>query len=148
MDPAEATKSETGSAFFNAVAGDAGGDKPLDKTGKRASGENVAKEDVKQKPDTSDGAAGQEPVAGTNPAGSSTEARSEGLSVANIVVSSDGGQVRTLEDTVSELLRPLLREWLENNMPRIVENALRLEMAESVKKQLDLTATKPSGIDK
>jgi uncharacterized protein len=37
--------------------------------------------------------------------------------------------VRTLEDTVSELLRPLLREWLDANMPRIVEKALRVELA-------------------
>lgn len=71
---------------------------------------------------------------------------SKGVSAADVVVSSMGGQVRTLEDTVAELLRPLLREWLENNMPRIVENALRLEVAESVKKQLDVTINKPDGI--
>ncbi|KUO63538.1 MAG: hypothetical protein APF80_05195 [Alphaproteobacteria bacterium BRH_c36] len=70
----------------------------------------------------------------------------QGLSVANIVVSSDGGKVRTLEDTVAELLRPLLREWLENNMPRIVESALRLEVADSVKKQLDSPPSKANGI--
>lgn len=69
------------------------------------------------------------------------------LSVANIVVSNQGGAVKTLEDTVAELLRPLLREWLENNMPRIVENALRLEVADSVKKQLDVATRKPNGLD-
>ncbi|MGH1418381.1 MAG: DUF2497 domain-containing protein [Hyphomicrobiaceae bacterium] len=37
--------------------------------------------------------------------------------------------VQTLEDTVAELLRPMLREWLSNNMPRIVEKALRIELA-------------------
>jgi hypothetical protein len=41
--------------------------------------------------------------------------------------------VRTLEETVSELLRPMLRQWLDANMPRIVEKALRIEMAESLK---------------
>lgn len=71
-----------------------------------------------------------------------------GLSAANIVVSSDGGKVRTLEDTVAELLRPLLREWLENNMPRIVESALRLEVADSVKKQLESATGKPNGLSK
>ncbi|MEQ8825116.1 MAG: DUF2497 domain-containing protein [Filomicrobium sp.] len=70
-----------------------------------------------------------------------------GLTAANIVVSNQGGSVKTLEDTVAELLRPLLREWLENNMPRIVENALRLEVADSVKKQLEITTRKPNGLD-
>ncbi len=41
------------------------------------------------------------------------------------------GQPRTLEDVVTEMLRPMLREWLEANMPRIVENALRIEVSES-----------------
>ena len=70
----------------------------------------------------------------------------DGLSVSNIVMSNDAGGIRTLEDTVADLLRPLLREWLENNMPRIVENALRIEVAESVKKQLDTSARKPNGL--
>lgn len=85
-------------------------------------------------------------VAPAAAAGRTSESRAQGLSVANIVVSNAGGQVRTLEDTVAELLRPLLREWLENNMPRIVESALRLEVADSVKKQLDGTSRKPNGI--
>ena len=41
--------------------------------------------------------------------------------------------VRTLEDTVAELLRPMLRQWLDANMPRIVEKALKIELAQSVK---------------
>jgi cell pole-organizing protein PopZ len=41
--------------------------------------------------------------------------------------------VRTLEDTVADLLRPMLRQWLDSNMPRIVEKALRVELAENVK---------------
>jgi cell pole-organizing protein PopZ len=41
--------------------------------------------------------------------------------------------VRTLEDTVTDLLRPMLRQWLDANMPRIVEKALRVELAEGVK---------------
>ncbi len=32
---------------------------------------------------------------------------------------------RTMEDTVAELLKPMLRDWLDTNMPRIVEKALR-----------------------
>jgi cell pole-organizing protein PopZ len=70
----------------------------------------------------------------------------DGLSVSNILMSNDAGGIRTLEDTVADLLRPLLREWLENNMPRIVENALRIEVAESVKKQLDTSTRRPNGL--
>lgn len=39
------------------------------------------------------------------------------------------GPARTLEDTVAEMLRPMLREWLDTNMPRIVEKAIRVEIA-------------------
>ncbi len=41
---------------------------------------------------------------------------------------------RSLEDTVAELLRPMLREWLNTNMPRIVEKALRVELAAHTKR--------------
>lgn len=41
--------------------------------------------------------------------------------------------VRTLEDTVADLLRPMLRQWLDANLPRIVEHALRVELPESIK---------------
>ena len=44
-------------------------------------------------------------------------------------VVADAATVRTMEDTVSELLRPMLRDWLDANMPRIVEKALKVEMA-------------------
>jgi hypothetical protein len=36
---------------------------------------------------------------------------------------------RTLEDTVREMLRPLLVQWLNENMPRIINEALRDELA-------------------
>jgi len=35
---------------------------------------------------------------------------------------------RTLEDVVRELLRPLLKEWLDTNLPRIVENKVEEEV--------------------
>jgi cell pole-organizing protein PopZ len=35
---------------------------------------------------------------------------------------------RTLEDSVREMLRPLLVEWLNANMPRILEDAIRQEI--------------------
>ena len=38
---------------------------------------------------------------------------------------------RSMEDTVAELLRPMLKNWLAENMPNIVERALRREIEES-----------------
>jgi uncharacterized protein len=38
-----------------------------------------------------------------------------------------------IEDTTADLLRPMLRQWLSDNMPRMVEKALSIELAESVK---------------
>mgnify|MGYP001285338901 FL=1 len=35
---------------------------------------------------------------------------------------------RTLEDVVRELLRPLLKQWLDDNLPGIVETAVREEV--------------------
>lgn len=42
----------------------------------------------------------------------------------------DGEHVQALDDTVvAELLRPMLRQWMAENMPRIMEAALRAEAA-------------------
>ena len=35
---------------------------------------------------------------------------------------------RTLEDVVRELLRPLLQQWLDANLPGIVEAAVQAEV--------------------
>jgi cell pole-organizing protein PopZ len=40
---------------------------------------------------------------------------------------------RTLEDAVADMLRPMLQQWVADNMPRIIEKALRVEMAKSMK---------------
>jgi cell pole-organizing protein PopZ len=39
---------------------------------------------------------------------------------------------RKLDRAAAELLRPMLRQWLADNMPRIVEEALRSELTSSV----------------
>jgi len=39
------------------------------------------------------------------------------------------GAGRTLEESVREMLRPLLMQWLNENMPRILESAIREEIA-------------------
>ncbi|MGI9406718.1 MAG: DUF2497 domain-containing protein, partial [Hyphomicrobiaceae bacterium] len=42
------------------------------------------------------------------------------------IASSSGAQGSAhLEQTVSRLLRPMLKEWLDENMPRLIEQALR-----------------------
>ena len=38
---------------------------------------------------------------------------------------------RSMEDTVADLLRPMLKTWLAENMPKIVEHALRREISDS-----------------
>lgn len=43
---------------------------------------------------------------------------------------SDSALDRHIEDAVADLLRPLLKTWLAENMPKIVERALRREMTE------------------
>lgn len=40
-------------------------------------------------------------------------------------------EFNTVESAAADLLRPVLRQWLSENMPRIVEKALRIEMAGS-----------------
>ena len=36
--------------------------------------------------------------------------------------------VRTLEDVVREMLRPLLQQWLDANLPGIVQEAVQAEV--------------------
>ncbi|HEX2843579.1 DUF2497 domain-containing protein [Hyphomicrobium sp.] len=40
---------------------------------------------------------------------------------------------RTLEDAVADMLRPMLQQWVSENMPRIIERALRVEVAKTTK---------------
>lgn len=48
--------------------------------------------------------------------------------------SGDGGLgPRTLEDAVAEMLRPMLQQWVADNMPRIIERALRTEVASTMR---------------
>lgn len=56
---------------------------------------------------------------------------------ANTSVSPPTGSV---EDATADLLRPMLRQWLAENMPRMVEKALHIEVAESVR-----TGRRPAG---
>jgi cell pole-organizing protein PopZ len=40
-------------------------------------------------------------------------------------------RARAFEDAVAEMLRPMLRDWLDANLPRLVQQALREEMSKS-----------------
>ena len=51
---------------------------------------------------------------------------------------------RGFEDAVSEMLRPMLRQWLDANMPKLVEKALASEMATMA---ATMTATKTDSPD-
>jgi hypothetical protein len=53
---------------------------------------------------------------------------------------SESFQGAPIEDTTADLLRPMLRQWLADNMPRMVEKALHIEVAETVR-----TGRKPNG---
>lgn len=70
----------------------------------------------------------------SNPEKSEAREAGKGDSISLGASSSNSGP-RTLEDTVAELLRPMLREWLDSNLPRIVEKAIRVEMAARAKPQ-------------
>jgi cell pole-organizing protein PopZ len=40
-----------------------------------------------------------------------------------------GGEQRTIEDVVRELLNPMMREWLDEKATPIVERAVQTELA-------------------
>lgn len=49
-----------------------------------------------------------------------------GALASSMLTSPDG---RTLEDIVSDMLRPMLKEWLDQNLPSVVEDLVREEIA-------------------
>ncbi|WP_304164509.1 DUF2497 domain-containing protein [Phenylobacterium aquaticum] len=59
-----------------------------------------------------------------DPAASAAAAAFGALS-SGILMPAEG---RTLEDVVRELLRPLLKQWLDDNLPRIVESTVQAEV--------------------
>jgi cell pole-organizing protein PopZ len=48
------------------------------------------------------------------------------------------GSGRTLEDLVKEMLRPLLKEWLDKNLPPMVEHMVRRELDRMTRRAGDL----------
>jgi cell pole-organizing protein PopZ len=43
-----------------------------------------------------------------------------------------GPHARTLEQVIGELLEPVIRQWLEANLPRLVEELVRKEVARAI----------------
>ncbi len=39
-----------------------------------------------------------------------------------------GNNARTLEDLVKEMLRPMLKAWLDDNLPGLVDRIVRAEI--------------------
>ena len=74
---------------------------------------------------------GETPVARPSPAVSATVAPARPANASGPTSASQ----RTMEETVVELLRPLLRQWLDANMPRILEKTLKAELADEAKKK-------------
>ena len=54
-----------------------------------------------------------------------------GQAAANTATAPAGERARVFEDAVAEMLRPMLRDWLDANLPRLVQQALREEMSKS-----------------
>ncbi|HWK34393.1 MAG TPA: DUF2497 domain-containing protein [Hyphomicrobium sp.] len=54
----------------------------------------------------------------------------EAASAATTASANQTGAPPKLDRAAAELLRPMLRQWLADNMPRIVEEALRSELTE------------------
>ncbi len=52
------------------------------------------------------------------------------------ITSFQGGSL-TLEDSVKDMLRPMLRQWLDENMPRMVTAALKDELDPNTFRQQD-----------
>ena len=74
------------------------------------------------------GAGGERPAGGRNPVGGSPARRRArpGRPPAPEAAPADGG--RTIETLAAELMKPMLREWLDANLPEIVEDAVRAEV--------------------
>jgi cell pole-organizing protein PopZ len=72
-----------------------------------------------------------EPVRAPEPSPAARDQRDETVPHSTLpATTSDSSLDRPMEDAVADLLRPLLKTWLAENMPKIVERALRREMSE------------------
>jgi cell pole-organizing protein PopZ len=73
------------------------------------------------------------PVIEPEPARAAHVPASNSLTTTALMGGGGAGPGRTLEDAVADMLRPMLQQWVADNMPRIIERALRTEVAKTVK---------------
>ena len=45
-------------------------------------------------------------------------------------------EVKSLEDSVREMLKPMIKDWLNSNMPRILEGAVKEELSSNEDKEV------------
>lgn len=55
----------------------------------------------------------------------------------NIAIARAGNAGNTLEDVVKELLKPMLRDWLERNLPPMIERLVQRELERVTKQAFD-----------
>jgi cell pole-organizing protein PopZ len=82
-------------------------------------------------PETNTSEAPSAPSAGPDGLLSSTSAaasRSAFAALSQLQVRSEEGQSNTLEGLVSDLLKPMLREWLDRELPSLVERVVSAEV--------------------
>ena len=91
-------------------------------------------------------AAPDSPLAAESSAKAVVAARSD---VAGGVAIAAGGDASppTLEDTVAKLLKPMLREWIDDNMPKIAERVLAEELRERAEAAKPIGGSGKSGGD-
>lgn len=81
-------------------------------------------------------AAAPEKPASSSPTGPVRAIAAEAISAALPATAGDvqivTAAVRSVDDLIADLLRPMLRQWLDQNMPRILEKALRIELAQGL----------------
>jgi uncharacterized protein len=94
-----------------------------------ASGGGVAQAVVPQAPPVEGAAAKTQPPGGSAPLNGRGTRAGEVPDAPMAVPGGTKGQTAALEAAVLELLKPMLRQWLDQNMPRLVAEALKGEAA-------------------
>lgn len=59
---------------------------------------------------------------------SARAARDSLVNLSRLLISPDEGQPNTLDGLVREMLRPMLKQWLDENLPQLVETMVKREI--------------------
>ena len=65
----------------------------------------------------------------TDSATEAAAAGSLGKLLSKVTFGEEGGATNTIEGVVTELLRPMLKDWLDENLPAIVDKHVEAEVA-------------------